>query len=100
MCVLEQTLFVWAIHTFYLFTECEKAFNGSSGGIYWPKMNILYFESCTWTIEVPASNVIKAELVGFSLKTFDGWAEFYVRSQYYIPTLIFYKSTLFRFLNT
>ena len=52
-------------HNMLLRTECGEAFTGSSGDIYsqnWGNRN-----SCTWAIEVSAGNVIKAELVTFSI---------------------------------
>ena len=58
------------IHTIWLRTECEEDFIGTTGDIYspnWGNGNYHDGHDCTWTIEVPAGNVVRAELVTFSL---------------------------------
>lgn len=59
---------------------CGQAFNGSSGDIYLPNSSIeIYYGGygCTWSVEVPVGNVIKAELVAFNLDPFYGWPDVY-----------------------
>jgi len=56
--------------TYYIRTECGETFNGTSGDIYspnWGNGNYHGGHDCTWTVEVPAGSVIKAELLTFNL---------------------------------